>query len=360
MNTDYSTSFRTGIRLATVPAITSGLLFTGAALFWMEHLSHALLGGFLFAFLVFLIIYVYSRHLLQQRVAHIRSLIQQLPFRTQGTDHPPTKRHTDEIEALRHDTEWSRDKIVKEFRKMDEAENYRKEFIGDISHELKTPIFSVQGYLETLLDGALEDPEVNQLFLSKAMKNVNRLIILTKDLMEISRLETGELKPELTVIPLNNVIHDVIDSLQYKAEQRNVRIIFEEKETNAFALADRNQIRQVLVNLIENAIKYNKPDGRVYISTRFQEDDKSRITVSIRDTGIGIEPEDIGRVTERFFRVDKSRSREQGGTGLGLAIVKHILESHRERLEIESMIGQGTVFRFNLKSADHHSDLISA
>jgi len=360
MNSDSKTFFRTGILLATVPAIATGLLFTGAALFWMEHLPHALLGGLLFAFLVFLIIYIYSRYLLQKRVAYIRSLIQHLPFRSQDTVRPPLTQHTDEIEALRHDTEWSRDKIIKEFRKMDEAENYRKEFIGDISHELKTPIFSVQGYLETLLDGALEDPEVNQLFLSKAMKNVNRLIFLTNDLMEISRLETGELKPEFTVIPLNNVIHDVIDSLQYKAEQRNVRIIFEEKETNAFALADRNQIRQVLVNLIENAIKYNKPDGRVYISTRFHEGDKSRITVSIRDTGIGIEPENIGRVTERFFRVDKSRSREQGGTGLGLAIVKHILESHKERLEIESKIGQGTVFRFNLKSADHHSDLISA
>lgn len=360
MNADSSTYFRTGIRLATVPAIATGLLFAGAAMFWMEHPSHAFLGGVIAALLVFLIIYFYSRHLLQNRVGHIRSLIQRLPFRSPGADQPPSKQHVDEIEALRHDTEWSRDKIIKEFRKMDEAESYRKEFIGDISHELKTPIFSVQGYLETLLDGALEDPEVNQLFLSKAMKNVNRLIFLTNDLMEISRLETGELKPEFTVIPLNNVIHDVIDSLQYKAEQRNVRIIFEEKETNAFALADRNQIRQVLVNLIENAIKYNKPEGRVYISTRFPERDQSKIMVSIRDTGIGIEAEDIKRVTERFFRVDKSRSREQGGTGLGLSIVKHILESHKERLEIESKIGQGTVFRFHLKSADHHSDLISA
>ncbi len=360
MNTDPDTYFRTGMRLAAVPAIVTGLLFAGTAMFWMEHPSHAILGGFFATFLVFLIIYLYSRHLLQKRVGLIRSLIQRLPFRSPGADHPPQKIHPDEIEALRHDTEWSRDMIMKEFRKMDEAESYRKEFIGDISHELKTPIFSVQGYLETLLDGALEDPEVNQLFLSKAMKNVNRLIFLTNDLMEISRLETGELKPEFTVIPLNNVIHDVIDSLQYKAEQGNVRIIFEEKETNAFALADRNQIRQVLVNLIENAIKYNKPEGRVYISTRFPERDQSKITVSIRDTGIGIEAEDIKRVTERFFRVDKSRSREQGGTGLGLSIVKHILESHKEQLEIESKTGQGTVFRFHLKSADHHSDLISA
>ncbi len=360
MNSGNVSYFRTGIRLATVPAVACGLLFAGASLFWMEHISHALIGGLITGIIVFLIIYLYSRHLLKKRVDHIRSLIQRLPYRFPDAARPDLKRHVDEIEALLCDTEWSRDKIADEFRKMDEVENYRKEFIGDISHELKTPIFSVQGYLETLLDGALEDPEVNQLFLSKAMKNVNRLIILTNDLMEISRLETGELKPEFTVIPLNNVIHDVIDSLQYKADQRNVRIVFEEKETNAFALADRNQIRQVLVNLIENAIKYNKPEGRVYISTSFTEGYKSRIMVSIRDTGIGIEAEDIKRVTERFFRVDKSRSREQGGTGLGLSIVKHILESHKERLEIESKVGHGTVFRFNLKSADHHSDLISA
>ena len=225
---------------------------------------------------------------------------------------------------------------------------------------MKTPIFSVQGYLETLLNGALEDPEVNQLFLAKAMKNVNRLIFLTNDLMEISRLETGELKPEFSVIPLNNIIHDAIDSLQYKADQRGIKICFENKETNAFALADRNQIRQVLVNLIENAIKYNKPDGKVYISTRLEENDRSKIVVSVRDTGIGIEPDDVKRVTERFYRVDKSRSREQGGTGLGLSIVKHILESHGAQLVIESSPGSGSLFRFTLKSADYYSDLISA
>ncbi len=290
----------------------------------------------------------------------IRAIIQRTPSRFANATRPPDKNASDEIQEVMIDAEWSRSTITREFQKMDETENYRKEFIGDISHELKTPIFSVQGYLETLLDGALDDPEVNQLFLTKAMKNVNRLIFLTNDLMEISRLESGELKPELSVIPLNNLIHDAIDSLQYKADQRNVKLFFEEKETNAFALADRNQIRQVLVNLIENSIKYNKPDGKVYIRTRFDEHDNSKIMVSVRDTGIGIDPDDVKRVTERFFRVDKSRSREEGGTGLGLSIVKHILESHGEQLAIESKPGSGSIFRFSLKSADHHSDLISA
>jgi two-component system, OmpR family, phosphate regulon sensor histidine kinase PhoR len=360
MISDSGTYFRTGYRLAVLPAVLSGLLFALVGYLFLGHGWGALAFGVTGGVLVFLAIYHTARHLMQNRLEHLRSLIRGVPFRVNNGAHPPDKMHQDELEAIIHDTQWSREMISREFRKMDEAENYRKEFIGDISHELKTPIFSVQGYLETLIDGALNDPEVNELFLSKAMKNVNRLIVLTNDLMEISRLETGEFKPEVSVIPLNNLINDVVDSLQYKAQQRDVRIVFEEKEVNSFALADRNQIRQVMVNLIDNAIKYNTPDGRVYISTRFSGPDRKKITVSVRDTGIGIAPEDIKRVTERFFRVDKSRSREQGGTGLGLSIVKHILESHKEQLEIESKYGQGSIFRFQLKSADHHSDLISA
>ncbi len=360
MSPDPETYFKTGYRLSIAPALVSGLLFGVIGLVWFGHGWGALAIGGAGGGLVFVTVYFTARQILQKRLDHLRSLIRGVPFRINNSAHPPEKKHTDELEAVLHDTQWSREMISREFRKMDEAENYRKEFIGDISHELKTPIFSVQGYLETLLDGALKDPEVNELFLSKAMKNVNRLIILTNDLMEISRLETGELKPELTVIPLNNLINDVIDSLQYKAQQRNVRIVFEEKETNSFALADRNQIRQVMVNLIDNAIKYNMPDGRIYVSSRFSLPDRKKIIISIRDTGIGISQDDLKRVTERFFRVDKSRSREQGGTGLGLSIVKHILESHKEQLEIESKPGQGSVFRFELKSADHHSDLISA
>ncbi len=360
MKSDSNAYFRTGFRLAIPPALVSGLLVATASQIWLDQPWSALWYGTAAAVFVFLMVYLTAWLLLEKRLHQIRALIHGRPFRLNNIARPPDMKHADEIDALLHDTEWSRDMISREFRKMDEAENYRKEFIGDISHELKTPIFSVQGYLETLLDGALSDPEVNQLFLSKAMKNVNRLIVLTNDLMEISRLETGEFKPEFTVIPLNNLIHDVIDSLQYKAQQRDIRIVFEEKETNAFALADRNQIRQVLVNLIENAIKYNTPGGRVHVTTRFSSPDRSKLSVSIRDTGIGIAAEDINRVTERFFRVDKSRSREQGGTGLGLSIVKHILESHREQLEIESKPGQGSQFRFHLKSADHHSDLISA
>ncbi len=360
MTSGKNTYFRIGIRLATPPAIISGILLGMLSLTWLEYSLYSLLLGAGTALIVFILVYLYTLQILKRRIEEIRYIIQRTPARVSNAARPVNHKSVDEIQELQEDAEWSRATITREFQKMDETDNYRKEFIGDISHELKTPIFSVQGYLETLLNGALEDPEVNQLFLAKAMKNVNRLIFLTNDLMEISRLETGELKPEFSVIPLNNIIHDAIDSLQYKADQRGIKICFENKETNAFALADRNQIRQVLVNLIENAIKYNKPDGKVYISTRLEENDRSKIVVSVRDTGIGIEPDDVKRVTERFYRVDKSRSREQGGTGLGLSIVKHILESHGAQLVIESSPGSGSLFRFTLKSADYYSDLISA
>ncbi len=351
--------FRTGVRLASPPAVTAGLIIASVLFLIIGNPYTILISAAGFSLLVFILVYFTAHRLLKPRLDAVRSTIHQTPARQTGSP-IATDCCRDELEELLRYAEWSKQNIRDEFQRMDENENYRKEFIGDISHELKTPIFSVQGYLETLLDGAMDDPEVNKVFLSKAMKNVARLMYLTNDLMEISRLETGELKPELSVIPINNIIHDVIDTLQYKADQRGVRLIFEEKESNAFVLADRNQIRQVLMNLIENAIKYNKPDGHVSAGTRFPVDDRSKILVSVRDTGIGIEPEDIKRVTERFFRVDKSRSREQGGTGLGLSIVKHILESHQEQLIIESKPGSGSLFCFTLKSADYHSHLISA
>ncbi len=360
MTSEESTYFHIGIRLSFPPAIISGILIGMISLFWVQSLYHSLLLGAGTASTVFILVYLFALQLLKKRLEQLHDTILQTPSRFTNVNGPPDNVATDEIQRILNAAEWCKATITHELKKMDETDNYRKEFIGDISHELKTPIFSVQGYLETLQDGALEDPKVNRVFLAKAMKNVNRLIFLTNDLLEISRLETGELKPDLSVIPLNNLIHDAIDALQYKAEQRNVTLIFEEKETNAFALADRNQIRQVLVNLIENSIKYNKTDGKVHISTRYHENDRSKIVVSVRDTGIGIDPEDVKRVTERFFRVDKSRSREQGGTGLGLSIVKHILESHGEQLVIESNPGSGSIFRFTLKSADYHSDLISA
>ena len=242
--------------------------------------------------------------------------------------------------------------VEKEIQRLNKIENYRKEFIGDISHELKTPIFAIQGFIETLLNGAVHDDEVNELFLKKAMRNVNRLTYLTKDLMEISRLETGELKSDVQEIFLNDLILDVSESLQYKSQKEEVEIRVADFDKNMQVTADRNQIRQVLINLIENGIKYNRTGGIVEVGARTYDEDENKVLVYVKDTGIGIDPKDIPRVTERFYRVDKSRSREKGGTGLGLSIVKHIIEAHGESLFINST-GEGSEFSFTLSKVNH-------
>ena len=258
----------------------------------------------------------------------------------------------DEIDELIRLTITTGETVEKEIHRLKKMENYRKEFIGDVSHELKTPIFAIQGFIETLLNGALEDKEVNYHFLQKAMKNVNRLIILTNDLMEISKLETGELKIEPTAFELKTVIHEVSESLQYKSTRENVDLQILMHEDPLHVFADRDQVRQLVNNLVENAIKYNKPGGKVTLGTKAYPKNPNKILLFVRDTGIGIPDKHMNRLTERFYRVDKSRSREKGGTGLGLAIVKHIVEAHDEILMIDSTPQVGSTFSFTLTLAD--------
>jgi len=254
----------------------------------------------------------------------------------------------DELDYLIKQSIRASKTVEREIQRLNRIENYRKEFIGDISHELKTPIFAIQGFIETLLNGAIDDEDVNRKFLEKAQRNVNRLIYLTKDLMEISKLETGELKSEVQDIYLGKVITEVVENLQYKAEKEKVTLKTENIPKNILVTADRNQIKQVLINLIENAIKYNEKGGSVTVGVKTYSKDDSRLLVYVEDTGIGINQQYIERVTERFFRVDKSRSREKGGTGLGLAIVKHIMEAHDEEFFIESTPNVGSTFSFTL------------
>ncbi len=261
--------------------------------------------------------------------------------------------NNDELDELIRQSIRASKMVEKELIRLNKIENYRKEFIGDISHELKTPIFAIQGFIETLLNGAVHDDEVNEVFLHKAMKNVNRLTYLTKDLMEISRLETGELKSNMQEMFLRDVVLDVVENLQYKAEEENIELVVHDFDKNIQIRADRNQIKQVLINLVENAIKYNKDNGKVEIGMK--DLGNGKVEMFVKDTGIGIDTNDIERVTERFFRVDKSRSRERGGTGLGLSIVKHIIEAHGEKLTIESKPDEGSVFRFTLTPVSHVS-----
>lgn len=231
-----------------------------------------------------------------------------------------------------------------------ELETFRKEFLGNVSHELKTPIFTIQGYIHTLLDGGIDDQDINILYLQKAAKSIDRLISIVDDLESISKLEAGELILENRTFDIHELILDVIESLELKAKESNVNLVLvsENSLQKSYVYADKDRIRQVLVNLLVNSIKYGKRNGQTRVII---EDHGEYYTVEITDNGIGIEKSHLGRLFERFYRVDKSRSREQGGTGLGLAIVKHIIEAHGEKISVDSTPGIGTTFTFTLKKS---------
>ncbi len=237
-------------------------------------------------------------------------------------------------------------KQTREIDKLKEMEKYRKEYIGDVSHELKTPIFNIQGYVLTLLDGGLEDPAINRKYLERTEKSINRLISIIEDLETISRHEAGELKLTPEDFNIVKLVEEVFEAQEIRAKKRETELHFDKKyKKPIFVYADKMRIYQVLANLITNSIYYGKPDGRTQVSISEARD---KVYVEVSDNGIGIAPNDIHRVFERFFRVDKSRSREQGGTGLGLAIVKHIIEAHNETIRVKSKLNKGSSFIFSL------------
>jgi two-component system phosphate regulon sensor histidine kinase PhoR len=245
---------------------------------------------------------------------------------------------------------WARDKKM-EIAQLKKVADFRKEFLGNVSHELKTPIFSIQGYLHTLLDGAMDDPEVNTKFLKKAAKSTDRLSDLVADLLEISKLESGELVMNEERFDINSLTKDVYEQFEVKAKEKGIELTIKEGCNKPFmVLADKYRIRTVLVNLVGNSLKYGKPNGFTSAAYYVMGDN---ILVEIADTGEGISQEYLPRIFERFYRVDKSRTRndEVGGTGLGLAIVKHIIEAHHQTVNVRSTVGQGTTFGFTLKAA---------
>jgi two-component system phosphate regulon sensor histidine kinase PhoR len=235
---------------------------------------------------------------------------------------------------------------IEELKKM---EKYRKEFLGNVSHELKTPIFNIQGYLETLLDGGMEDDKIRQDFVERAAKNADRLSHIVEDLLLISQYEGGELSIEAERFDIHQLTQEVFDSMKMKAEMRDIRFMFKEECDKPFWVdADKSRISQVLFNLISNAVKYGREHGYVFVG--FYTMDNHLLT-EVSDNGPGIEQEHLGRLFERFYRVDKARSRDGGGTGLGLAIVKHIIEAHGQTIHVRSTVGIGSTFGFTLRKA---------
>lgn len=227
-------------------------------------------------------------------------------------------------------------------------EEYRREYLGNVSHELKTPLFTVQGYLSTLLDGAMDDKKIRKKYLERAEKGVERLVYIVEDLDMISKLEMGDVNLELSQFNIVDLVQSVFDLLEMTADKKNIILMFDRKYSKAInVFADQEKIQQVISNLIVNSIKYGKENGTTEVTIEDLVNEK--LIVRVRDNGEGIEKQYIPRLFERFFRVDKSGARSEGGSGLGLSIVKHIIEAHGEKIYVESEFGKGSEFSFTLE-----------
>lgn len=268
------------------------------------------------------------------------SLLESTNFRSQ----PIT---TDMATLTKQVKKFATDKKL-EIETLKVREEYRREFIGNVSHELKTPLFTVQGYLSTLLDGGMKDKTIRKKYLQRAEKGVERLIYIVQDLDMITKLEAGELNLVNTRFDILEVIQNVFDLLEMKASEKNILLMFDLKYVKPiYVYGDKEKIQQVVTNLVVNSIKYGKEDGTTEVSVEDLVNNK--VIVRIMDNGDGIEKQHIPRLFERFYRVDKSGARSEGGSGLGLSIVKHIIEAHDEKIYVESQVGKGSEFSFTLE-----------
>ena len=283
--------------------------------------------------------YIYSK---VKKIYSDVSLLESSSFTTQSVT-------TDMASLTQEVKEFATSKKL-EIETLKVREEYRREFLGNVSHELKTPLFTVQGYLSTLLDGAMNDKSIRKKYISRAEKGVERLILIVQDLDMIAKLETGNLNLKMENFDIIEVIQSVFDLLEMNASEKDIMLLFDQKHTRPIMVyGDSAKIHRALVNLIVNTIKYGKLKGSTEVS--IEDLTKDRVIVRISDNGEGVSTENIGRLFERFYRVDKSGSREIAGSGLGLSIVKHIIEGHEEKIYIESQFGKGSEFSFTLKKA---------
>ncbi|MEM8907675.1 MAG: ATP-binding protein, partial [Bacteroidota bacterium] len=301
-----------------------------------------------FMLLTYAVILYGVRHYLYRRIKLIYKNIhrQKLASKDRNND---IDVDTDIIEDVEKEVEeWAMSQS-KEIEDLKLLETYRRNFLGDISHELKTPLFNIQGYIHTLLDGGLYDNKINKSYLNRAAKNAERLQTIVKDLEEISRLESGELVLEMERFDLRELVVEVLEDLELRGRKRKIQLVFKEGADRPYIVrADRKNIRNVLNNLVINSIKYGKEGGQTKVG--FYDMD-SNILVEVADNGLGIEEKHLSRLFDRFYRVEKSRARDQGGSGLGLSIVKHIIEAHKQTINVRSTPDVGSTFGFTLEKS---------
>ena len=294
--------------------------------------------------LSFLIIQLRVRKLFFER---IRQIYKDLEFETDSLI--KTSAIDPDINSFSNDLEEFVKLKRTEIETLKKEDIYRKEFVGNVAHELKTPLFSVQGYISNLLDGAMDDKELLKKYLKRAEKSVDRLTFIIKDLDLITQLESSMLKLKFTSFDIVKLTEEIIEDLEISASKRNIKIIFNKNyDKQILVEADKNRIEQVITNLVTNSINYGSEKGTTEISF---ESNVEKIIVKVNDNGEGISEENMPRLFQRFYRVDVSRSRSQGGSGLGLAIVKHIIDAHNENIYVQSTVGIGSEFSFSLKKS---------
>jgi two-component system phosphate regulon sensor histidine kinase PhoR len=297
---------------------------------------------------VFLVTSYFVGLLIEKRLKPIFKIIREVPVEEVRRAREFSRQGSLNLDVNDEVSRWATLK-QNEIKKLKELERYRKEFVGNVSHELKTPIFNIQGYILTLLDGGIDDPRINQLYLQRTVKSIDRMISIVEDLESINKLESGELKLKKENFNLIKLVEDVFEIELLMAQERKISLEFSTRVDKPVRVnADKKRIMEVISNLIVNSIKYGKRGGSVKVGF-FDLDD--HIVVEISDNGIGVDKEHLPRIFERFYRVDKHRSREQGGTGLGLAIVKHIIEAHEQTINVKSQPDVGTTFTFTLQKA---------
>lgn len=300
----------------------------------------------------FTAIYFVSAYIIEkfvyQKIKVIYKLIRSQKLKKEEKTKPSIDLDRDIISEVNKEVEEWAQAQEKELEYLRNIENYRKEFVGNVSHELKTPIFNIQGYILTLLDGGLEDPTINRNYLQRAEASVERMINIVQDLESISQFESGQLILGVERTDIVRIASEVMHGLEFKAKKKGIKLVLKEAYEQINVMADDDRIKQVFTNLLENSIKYGKANGRTKVS--FYDLDDS-VLIEVTDDGIGIEENHLSRLFERFYRVDKSRSREAGGTGLGLSIVKHIIEAHNQTITVRSTPGVGSTFAFTLKKA---------
>ncbi|WP_452597730.1 sensor histidine kinase [Pontimicrobium sp. MEBiC01747] len=342
----YKFAFKTSLVITIVLTLFMGVFLYIGVNFNLPTLLYLIIFAVSCYIISFFVIQYRVQNFIYKRVKKIYDDLKLLESASFTRD-----RITTNMETLTEEIDkYARDRKI-EIETLKVREEYRKEFLGNVSHELKTPLFTVQGYIETLLDGAADNEKIRDKYLDRANKGVERLIYIVKDLDMITKLEAGDLSLEIEVFDIVELIKSVYEMLEMKASKKKMSLVFDvDYDTQILVKADKERVRQVLTNLIVNSIKYGIEKGTTEVS--IENLIKNKVIVRVTDNGEGITSENIPRLFERFYRVDKSRSREVGGSGLGLSIVKHIIEAHDEKIYVESEIGVGSEFSFTLEKPE--------